>query len=69
MATFVDGYNHTRCHTGIGLNTPPDVQYGLATARVRTPEQFASNTWQHCPPTHPGYTGKTAPPLPDYIHP
>lgn len=38
MADFVDGYNHNHRHTGIGLNTPADVHYGLAaaTARART---------------------------------
>lgn len=55
MDAFVDGYNHTHCHTGIGLNTPADVHYGraagkalerattLATARAKTPERFATN--------------------------
>lgn len=53
MAVFVDGYNHTHHHTGIGLNTPADVHYGLAAgrtleraatlaaARVRNPEHFS----------------------------
>lgn len=55
MAVFVDGYNHTHHHTGIGLNTPADVHYGLAAgrtleraatlaaARVRNPERFSSD--------------------------
>lgn len=55
MASFVDGYNHTHCHTGIGLNTPADVHYGLAvgraieraktlaTARLKNPERFATH--------------------------
>ena len=55
MADFVDGYNHTHRHTGIGLNTPADVHYGLAaakaversatlaTARALNPERFSSN--------------------------
>ncbi len=54
MATFVDGYNHTHRHTGIGLHTPADVHYGLAAgkaiqrsttlaaARARNPERFAT---------------------------
>lgn len=54
MATFVDGYNHTHRHTGIGLNTPADVHYGLAAgkalkrsatlaaARARNPERFST---------------------------
>jgi len=55
IASFVDGYNHTHRHTGIGLNTPADVHYGLAsgkameraetlaTARAKNPERFATN--------------------------
>lgn len=55
MGSFVDAYNHTHCHTGIGLNTPADVHYGLAAgkaleraktlaaARARTPERFTTN--------------------------
>ena len=54
MADFVAGYNHHHHHTGIGLNTPADVHYGLATARAaqravvlatprgRNPERFAT---------------------------
>lgn len=34
MADFVDGYNHTHRHTGIGLNTPADVHYGLAAGKA-----------------------------------
>ena len=34
MADFVAGYNHHHRHTGIGLNTPADVHYGLAAARA-----------------------------------
>jgi transposase InsO family protein len=51
MNTFVEGYNHAHRHTGIGLNTPADVHYGLAaeraatlaTARARHPERFSTN--------------------------
>lgn len=55
MDSFVEGYNHAHCHTGIGLNTPADVHYGLAankalqraktlaTARAKTPERFTTN--------------------------
>ncbi len=55
MSTFVEGYNHSHRHTGIGLNTPADVHYGLAagkaaeraatlaTARARNPERFSTN--------------------------
>ena len=54
MATFVDGYNHTHRHTGIGLNTPADVHYGLAAgkalqrsatlaaARTQNPERYST---------------------------
>lgn len=35
MASFVDGYNHSHRHTGIGLNTPADVHYGLAASKAR----------------------------------
>ena len=34
MADFVEGYNHHHHHTGIGLNTPADVHYGLAGAKA-----------------------------------
>lgn len=34
MADFVEGYNHHHHHTGIGLNTPADIHYGLATAKA-----------------------------------
>ncbi|TFD49886.1 IS3 family transposase [Cryobacterium frigoriphilum] len=55
IADFVDGYNHTHRHSGIGLNTPADVHYGLAeakaveraetldAARARFPERFSTN--------------------------
>ena len=54
MGVFVDGYNHTHRHTGIGLNTPADVHYGLAAgkaiqrsttlaaARTQNPERFST---------------------------
>lgn len=34
MTSFVDGYNHTHRHTGIGLHAPADVHYGLAAAKA-----------------------------------
>ncbi len=52
---FVDGYNHTHRHSGIGLNTPADVHYGLAAAKAEeraatldkaracNPERFTTN--------------------------
>lgn len=55
-ATFVDDYNHTHRHIGIGLNTPADVHDGpaaakpvqrsaiLAAARAQTPERFSTST-------------------------
>lgn len=54
MAAFVEGYNHAHRHTGIGLNTPADVHFGiaaarateraavLASARAKNPERFAT---------------------------
>ncbi|MFC5931888.1 IS3 family transposase [Cryobacterium melibiosiphilum] len=54
MGGFVEDYNHTHRHTGIGLNTPADVHYGLAAAksiersstladaRAQTPERFST---------------------------
>jgi putative transposase len=54
MATFVEGYNHTHRHSGIGLNTAADVHFGLAAAktvqrsatlaaaRTRHPERFTT---------------------------
>jgi len=56
IADFVEGYNHSHRHTGIGLNTPADVHYGLAAgkaaersavlahARRSHPERFATAT-------------------------
>lgn len=56
MAGFVEGYNHTHRHTGIGMNTPADVHYGLAAgkalersktlaaARAQNPERFNTST-------------------------
>jgi len=56
MADFIDGYNHNHRHTGIGLNTPADVHYGLAvatakdrsavlaTARAANPHRFSTNS-------------------------
>jgi len=55
MAEFVEGYNHSHRHTGIGLHTPADVHYGLAAvkaversatlalARKLNPERFSSS--------------------------
>ncbi|MBG6215255.1 transposase InsO family protein [Cryobacterium sp. CAN_C2] len=55
MTDFVDGYNHHHAHTGIGLNTPADVHFGLAgikateraatlaLARARNPERFTTD--------------------------
>ena len=54
MVGFVDSYNHAHRHTGIGLNTPADIHYGLAaakakdrsavlaTARANNPERFST---------------------------
>jgi putative transposase len=54
MNTFTNWYNHEHRHTGIGLHTPADVHYGLATdkakhrrdvlteARARHPHRFGT---------------------------
>jgi putative transposase len=34
MDTFAQWYNHEHRHTGIGLHTPADVHYGLASDRA-----------------------------------
>lgn len=56
MDTFAQWYNHEHRHTGIGLHTPADVHYGLATdkaaerhavladARARHPHRFSTTT-------------------------
>ena len=56
MSRFVEGYNHTHHHTGIGLNTPAAVHYGLAAgraierskvlaaARAQNPARFSTRT-------------------------
>ncbi len=54
METFTNWYNHEHRHTGIGLHTPADVHFGLATdkatdrravltdARARHPHRFGT---------------------------
>jgi putative transposase len=54
MDTFANWYNHEHRHTGIGLHTPADVHFGLATdkaadrravladARTRYPHRFST---------------------------
>jgi putative transposase len=56
MELFANWYNHEHRHTGIGLHTPADVHYGLATdkaadrrtvladARARHPHRFSTIT-------------------------
>lgn len=56
MDSFTTWYNHEHRHTGIGLHTPADVHYGLATdkaadrravladARARHPNRFTTTT-------------------------
>ena len=34
MADFVEDYNHTHHHSGIGLKTPAEVHYGLAAEKM-----------------------------------
>lgn len=55
MDVFANWYNHEHRHTGIGLHTPADVHFGLATAkaverrtvladaRARHPHRFGAN--------------------------
>lgn len=55
IAAFVEGYNHSHRHTGLRLNKPADVHYGLAAnkagdrsavlaqARLSTPDRFATS--------------------------
>ena len=55
LTEFVDWYNHSHHHAGIGLHTPADVHYGhatttaaqraatLAAARAAHPERFTTN--------------------------
>ena len=54
IADFVENYNHAHRYTGIGLNTPADVHYGLAAgkaiersatlaaSRAHNPERFST---------------------------
>jgi hypothetical protein len=54
MDNFTNWYNHEHRHTGIGLHTPADVHFGLATdkaadrrtvltdARARHPHRFGT---------------------------
>ncbi len=56
MDTFTGWYNHEHHHTGLGLHTPADVHYGLASdkarnrrtvlakARARHPHRFGATT-------------------------
>ncbi|WP_370585757.1 integrase core domain-containing protein [Tessaracoccus sp. MC1627] len=56
LTEFVDWYNHAHQHAGIGLHTPADVHYGLASAtqarrsatlaeaRTSHPERFTTTT-------------------------
>jgi hypothetical protein len=56
MNIFAQWYNHEHRHTGIGLHTPADVHYGLATkkaadrrevltqARARHPHRFSTTS-------------------------
>jgi len=70
MDTFTDWYNHEHRHTGIGLHTPADVHFGLATdkaahrravltqARAPHPHRFSTIGTPKIldPPTPPGST-------------
>jgi putative transposase len=56
MADFIDGYNHNHRHTGIGLNTPADVHYGLAPVlrplRSQDPDPARHDLDQQTPEDH-----------------
>ena len=70
MNTFTHWYNHEHRHTGIGLHTPADVHFGLATdkaadrrtvlaqARARHPHRFGTTAHRRSStyPTPPGST-------------
>lgn len=76
MNIFAQWYNHEHRHTGIGLHTPADVHYGLATkkatdrrevltrARARTPTASAPPVRRRSPiyPTPSGSTDQTKTP-------
>jgi putative transposase len=65
MADFVEDYNYLHRHTGIGLNTPADVHYGiaadkaaacstvLAAARAQNPEPRTQNPERFSTTTDP----------------
>jgi len=48
-STFVDGYNRIHRHNGIGLNTPADVHYGLASEKTTTREIVLAQPRAHHP--------------------
>ena len=57
MDSFADWYNHEHRHTGIGLHTPADVHYGLATDKAPTgkpcsPRPAPATHTASAPPPH-----------------
>ena len=62
MDSFVDGYNHTHCHTGIGLNTPADMHYGLAADKaLERAKTLAAARAKHPNDSPPTTTPKSLP--------
>ena len=49
MDSFVQDYNHHHLHTGIGLHTPADVHYGLATAKAAKRAETLATARAHHP--------------------
>ena len=64
MDVFVDSYNHIHRHTGIGLNTPADVHYGLASAKATARE----TTIAQARAQHPERFTTGSPIMPKILH-
>jgi transposase InsO family protein len=67
MDSFAQWYNHEHRHTGIGLHTPADVHFGLATAKAADRREVLDAARAQ----HPHRFGTTTPPkilaLPDTV--
>ena len=68
MIEFTDWYNHEHRHTGIGLHTPADVHFGLASGKAAERRQVLDAARAR----HPHRFGTTTPPkildLPDTVY-
>ena len=64
MDVFVDSYNHIHRHTGIGLNTPADVHYGLASAKATARETIIAQARAQ----HPERFTTSSPIMPKILH-